>query len=175
VNDVVVAGDSAWFTDSVNPVLYRVPIGGTGFETVLLTGDLEYTMPGLNVNGIEATRDGSTLILVKSNTGQLYTADPTSGATTEIDLGGDTVTAGDGLLLHGRRLYVVQNMLNNVAVLELAPSLSSATVVDGVTNPDFDVPTTIDRWGNRLYVVNARFTTPPTPDTTYWITGFTRP
>jgi sugar lactone lactonase YvrE len=175
VNDVDVAGDAAWFTDSINPVLYRVPLDGSGFETVPLTGDLVYTTPGFNVNGIESSQDGSTLILVKSNTGQLYTADPNTGATREIDLGGETVTAGDGLLLHGKRLYVVQNSLNVVAVLELGPDVTTATVVNRVANDDFDVPTTIDRFGSRLYVVNARFSTPPTAETPYWITGFARP
>jgi sugar lactone lactonase YvrE len=174
VNDVEVAGDAAWFTDSVNPVLYRVPLDGSDFEAVPLSGDLVYTA-GFNVNGIEASPDGGTLILVKSNSGQLYTADPNTGATSEIGLGGDTVTAGDGLLLHGKRLYVVQNSLNVVAVLELSPDLTTASVVNRVENDDFDVPTTIDRFGSRLYVVNARFSTPPTADTLFWITGFARP
>src|SRR5215469_13168022 len=30
VNDDIVAGNSAWFTDSVNPVLYRLPLGPAG-------------------------------------------------------------------------------------------------------------------------------------------------
>jgi hypothetical protein len=33
-----------------------------------------------------------------------------------------------------------------------------------------DVPTTATITLGGLYVVNARFTTPPTPDTEYWIT-----
>jgi len=36
-----------------------------------------------------------------------------------------------------------------------------------LTSPSFDVPTTIASFGSRLYVVNARFTTPPTPTTPY--------
>jgi hypothetical protein len=36
-----------------------------------------------------------------------------------------------------------------------------------LTDPDFDVPTTIDRFGSRLYAVNARFSTPPTTLTAY--------
>jgi hypothetical protein len=39
-----------------------------------------------------------------------------------------------------------------------------------ITDSDFDVPTTIDEFGKRLYAVNARFTTPPTPETEYWVT-----
>ena len=36
-----------------------------------------------------------------------------------------------------------------------------------ITDPAFDVPTTVDDFGKSLYVVNARFTTTPTPDTEY--------
>jgi sugar lactone lactonase YvrE len=172
VNDVVVAGDSAWFTDSVNPVLYRVPLDLGAAQTVPLTGDLVY-QAGFNVNGIDATPDGKTLILVQTNTGLLFTSDQ-AGVTSEIDLGGSLVTNGDGLLLWGKTLYVVRNSNNLVAVVRLAPDLASGEVVDGITNSDFDVPTTIDRHGQQLYVVNARFTTPPTPTTPYSITGFTR-
>ena len=36
-----------------------------------------------------------------------------------------------------------------------------------LTDSDLDVPTTIARKGGFLWAVNARFTTPPTPDTEY--------
>jgi hypothetical protein len=52
---------------------------------------------------------------------------------------------------------VVQNRLNQVAVIDLATDLSSGEVVTRLTDPDFRVPTTIDELGSRLYAVNARF------------------
>ena len=166
VNDVVVAGDSAWFTDSVNPVLYRVPLDLSGFDVVPLTGELVYEQ-GFNVNGIDATPDGKTLILVQSNTGELFTSD-LAGVTHEIDLGGATVTQGDGILLAGKTLYVLQNRANLVAVVDLlAGEVTRRFTVDG-----FAVPTTLARFGNTLYAVNARFGTPVTPDTEYWVTAF---
>ena len=55
--------------------------------------------------------------------------------------------------------YVVKNTGNFFSV--------SGKVVDTITDPNFDVPTTIARSGDSLYVVNARFSTTPTPDTTY--------
>jgi hypothetical protein len=88
-----------------------------------------------------------------------------------IDLGGASVSAGDGILLQGQTLYVVRNRLNQIAVVELAPDLSSGVVADVLANPAFDVPTTIAALGGRLYVVNGRFTTPPTPSTEYEIVG----
>jgi hypothetical protein len=36
-----------------------------------------------------------------------------------------------------------------------------------ITNPAFDVPTTIARFGNALYAVNARFGTPEPNSATY--------
>ena len=54
-----------------------------------------------------------------------------------------------------------------MAVVRLAPNLASGTVTRTITNPNFDVPTTIARHGVRLYAVNARFTTPPSSSTTY--------
>jgi len=64
-------------------------------------------------------------VVVQSNTGKLFTVNPRTGLTREIDLGGATVTNGDGLLLHGRVLLVVRNRLNLIAVVKLSGSLSS--------------------------------------------------
>jgi sugar lactone lactonase YvrE len=172
VNDVVVARGGAYFTDSMRPVLYRLSIrrGSPSFETIPLSGDYVH-QPGFNLNGIDATRDGRTLIVVQSATGKLFTVDRRTGVTNEIVLN-EAVTNGDGLLLDGRTLYVVRNQQNRVAVVELDRRLTSGTVVTHITDPDFDVPTTIDDFGKRLYAVNARFTTPPTPTTPYWLAQF---
>jgi hypothetical protein len=40
-------------------------------------------------------------------------------------------------------------------------------VVDVITDPSVDTPTTLAQFGDRLYAVNARFTTSPTPQTAY--------
>lgn len=168
VNDVIVTEDAAWFTESRAPRLYRVAIGSDGAigpaTTIDLTGKIDFVSGVNNLNGIAATPDGSTLIVVNSSTGKLYTIDTETIATDEIDLGGATMTTGDGILLHGRTLYVVRNRMNQIAVIELAPDLASGTVVAVITSAAFDVPTTIARHGDALYAVNARFGT-PNPDT----------
>jgi len=173
VNDVVLTPDAAWFTDSLTPVLYKVPRfpGGrlatqADVVTVPLTGDLVF-QPGFNVNGISRTPDGKGLIVVQSNTGGLFRVDPATGVTTAIDLGGESVVNGDGLLVRGRTLYVVQNRNNTVAVIRLDPSGTRGTIRDRLTDPRFDTPTTVARFGSLLYLPNARFATPPTPATTY--------
>jgi hypothetical protein len=105
-------------------------------------------------------------VTVQSGTGKLFTVTP-AGVTTEIDLGGQTVQNGDGLLLLGRTLYVVRNQNNQIAVVALGKGLATGTIARTITDPGFDVPTTIDRFGSTLYAVNARFGTPPTPTTPY--------
>lgn len=179
VNDVVVTRDGAYFTDSVQQQLYRVPLGpggalGASAETIPLSGDIAY-VAGFNVNGIDATPSGRTLVVVQSNLGKLFTVDPRTGVAGEIDLGGETVTAGDGILLDGKVLYVVRNQQNRIAVVKLARDLESGTLLTHLTHPDFAVPTTIAELGQRLYAVNARFGTPVTPTTPYWVTQVRKP
>jgi sugar lactone lactonase YvrE len=166
VNDVVVTKNAAWFTDSRRAVLYRVPIapngrlaGQSAVETVPLTGDFTLA-PGFNANGIDATPNGKTLVIVQSNLGRLYTVDARTGQADLIELAGGDVRFGDGILLDGKTLYVVQNQLNRVAVVRLASDLSSGTITGHLTDPALDVPTTIAEFGKSLYAVNARFGTP---------------
>jgi sugar lactone lactonase YvrE len=170
VNDVVVTKRAAWFTDSNRAVLYRLPLAKNGApaaaaQAVPLTGDFQLEA-GFNLNGIDATPDGKTLVVVQSGTGKLFRV-TSAGVTTEIDLGGDTVMNGDGILLQGRTLYVVRNQDNQIAVVQLGKGFASGRLTRTITDPDFDVPTTIGRLGKRLYAVNARFGTTPTPSTEY--------
>jgi hypothetical protein len=175
INDVVVTRTAAWFTDSLNPVLYRVPLGRHGglpaqqdVTALPLSGDFQL-QDGINVNGIDDALGGRVLVIVQTNTGLLFTVDPRSGVTRRIDLGGETVVNGDGILLRGRTLFVVQNLDNLVARIRLRHDLAAGRVVERISDPDFDVPTTIASFRDNLYVVNARFTTPPTPTTPYTV------
>jgi sugar lactone lactonase YvrE len=181
VNDVILGQESAWFTDSQQPVLYQVPLGHDGtlpsqsaVQTIPLSGDYVHDTTANNGNGISLTPDGSGLIIVQSATGFLFRVDPETGVTKRIDLGPAVMTNGDGLLLRGETLYVVQNRLNKIAVLELDRSGTQGELVREITSTDFDVPTTAAAFGNRLYLPNARFTTPPTPTTPYWATAVRR-
>ncbi|MEU8227789.1 superoxide dismutase [Kribbella sp. NPDC048915] len=171
VNDVILAGKAAYFTDSRQPVFYKLTDGKV--TTIPLSGEYEH-LEGNNANGIERTPDGKALIIVQSSTGFLLRVDPRSGVARRIDLGDALMTNGDGLLLLGRTLYVVQNRLNKVAVLELNHPGTKGVLVDELTSPDFDIPTTAAAFGNRLYLPNARFSTSPTPTTEYWVTAVER-
>ena len=179
VNDVVATRNAAYFTDSVNPVIYKIPLeGGSTFgdaETLPLTGDIVYE-EGFNANGIDATPNGKGLVLVQSNTGLLFEVDPDAGAATRIDLGEDTVVNGDGILLDGgNRLWVLQNRDNLLTLVGLKPDLSAGEVVGRFTHDGFDVPTTLARSGSRLALVNARFGNPEPESAAYWVTQIPRP
>lgn len=172
INDVIVTRTAAYFTNSFAPEIYEVPLSPSGdvvgpVRTIELTGDFVFVPGGFNGNGIEATRGGSTLILAGSAAAELYAVDPSTGVATPIDT--DVPVSGDGLVLQGRTLYVNENSLNRVAVVELAPDLSSGTVVEYLTSDAYDVPTTSALFGPSLYAVNAKFGTGPTPTTPYEI------
>jgi sugar lactone lactonase YvrE len=171
VNDVVVTRDAAYLTNSFAPEFYRVPLDVHGLptgdvETVALSGDWQQAA-AFSANGIEATPDGASLLIINSGLGILYDVDPTTGSASAIEIDG-SLTAGDGIeLTSARTVQVVRNSLNLVTTVKLSSDLTSGTVVSEVTDPDFDVPTTIASLGATSWVVNARFSTAPTPDTTY--------
>jgi sugar lactone lactonase YvrE len=163
INDVVLTLGAAWFTNSFAPVLYRLRRGEV--IELPLSGDFVQG-EGFNANGIAPTPDGRALIVVQSNTGQLFRVHPRSGVATTVDLGGATLN-GDGLLLRGRLLYVVHSA--QVSVVRLDRSGGSGTVLTTVTDPRFETPTTVDIFDGRLYLPDARFTTEPTPTTPYFV------
>ncbi|MEV4257764.1 superoxide dismutase [Spirillospora sp. NPDC049652] len=178
VNDIVLAEGAAWITDSTNPVLYKLPLRGGRLpakaQRVPLTGDIRYGV-GFNANGITATPDGRALIVVQSNTGDLFRVERT-GVTHRVNLHGESLKEGDGLLLRGRTLYAVQNRYNAVAVLRLNQAGTDGHVVKRVGAPRlFDVPATMAEFGSRLYLPNARFDTPATPTTHYNAVAIPRP
>jgi sugar lactone lactonase YvrE len=182
MNDVVLTPDGPYFTNSLEPAIYHVPLGRggrlpapDGFRRIEFTGAEWVQTAGNNANGIVRTPDGRALLTVQSSTGLLFRVDPSTGAATSVDLGGELLTNGDGLLLEGRTLFVVQNRLNTVAKFQLAADGRSGRLITKVTDPRFDVPTTVASFGNRLYLVNARFSTPPTPETTYTAVAIPRP
>ena len=165
INDVVVTCDAAYFTDSFQPVIYRVPLGPLGalpdqssVERIPLGGDFVQA-PGsfvFNSNGIVASSNGEWLLVVNSSRGELYRVDPRTGNAIKVDLGGGSLSSGDGMRLQKHTLYAVRNRLNQIAVVKLAPDFASGTIVRTITDPNFNVPTTIARFGPWLYAVNSQ-------------------
>jgi hypothetical protein len=172
LNDVAITRDAVYVTDSFHAQLVKIPLPADGSlppedaATLLpVTGDFAQTA-GPNLNGIVAK--SGVLLVAQSSTGKLFRVDPDTGIADEVDLGGVALPSPDGLELRGRTLYVVGG--GRVTVIRLGARLASGVVSGAITDPMLDVPTTATVAAGRLWVVNARFTTPPTPDTEYWIT-----
>src|SRR5918995_2706284 len=92
INDAVLTKHAVYFTDSQRPWLYRLPLGPGGalpaaseVQTIPLSGDYVH-QPGFNLNGIEATTNGKTLIVVQSSTASLFKVDADTGVADRIEL-----------------------------------------------------------------------------------------
>lgn len=162
LNDVAVTPDGdAYFTDSMRPVLFRVTSTGDGVSEAEPWLNFEGTPAGyeegFNFNGIDATEDGRYLVAVQSNTGELFRIDTESKEVVEINLGGKTLTNGDGLLLDGRTVYVVRNEQELIVPVELSGEYTRGEVGEPFTDSSFAFPTTIAKTDGRLLVVNSQF------------------
>ena len=102
---------------------------------------------------------------------KLLTIDPETGAAATIDLGGYDLTNGDGLLLpRPDAVRRPEPRQQGCGLRAVARSEQSDIRASLITDPgNLDVPTTIDRSGSRLYVVNARFGTTTPTDQAYHV------
>lgn len=176
VNDFTVLDGVVYATDTFDPVLHKLPLGENGelpaanqVETIALDG-VTYS-EGFNINGITTTPDGEALLLVHTNTGLLYRVEESTGAAAPVDIGEADLTWGDGMLLEGNTLYVVRNLPNTVAVLELDDAGTTASLTDELTDPRFDTPTTIARFKDSFYLPNARFTATDPSSADFFVTA----
>ncbi len=169
INDVALTNDGAWFTESRQALLYFVPVSQAGipettFRTLAVSGPAATIGGGVNLNGIQATPNGETLVVSHSVNAQLHTVDPTTGASATI--AGVSLPHVDGIVLEAGRLWAVQNHSNQVSQIRLDPDLTAGAVEAVITSDLFQVPTTAARVGSRLAVVNSHmnFGFPPTAD-----------
>ena len=146
----------AFFTDSMNPVLYRVTTNAQGQlveeNWLNFTGTPLTYQQGFNLNGIAASDDGRYLIVIQSNTGKLYRITVADKTVTPISVGSEEFPAGDGILLDGEYLHVMRNALALLVTVELNADYSTGQVVSAWTSPAFAYPTTFARAGSRLLV-----------------------
>jgi hypothetical protein len=165
INDVTVTRKAAYFTDSLSDKLWVYDRRDGTAASLTLGGDYVH-QPGFNANGIAATPNGKRLIIVQSNTGDLFNVDAKTGVADRIE-GVPSMTNGDGILRQGKTLYVVRNRNEVVEVLRLRDKFTEGTRIATLTDPDFKIPTTIARSGKRLYVVNADFGNENVPNHPY--------
>lgn len=175
VNDLTFAQDAAYVTDSFRPVLWRVPLTADGVGDIepwldLTETPIEY-VDGFNLNGISASDDGRHLLTVHSGSGELWRIDVETRAVEQVDLGGASLTTGDGLLLDGRSLYAVRNSPGVVLRIELSEDLLTGEVVEEIADPSFRYPTTLAEYGGELLVVNSQFGAGDDPDLPFTVSG----
>jgi Cu-Zn family superoxide dismutase len=141
LNDVWVGPDgAAYVTDSSLPVIRRVSHRGGAWtieDWLDVRSTIPYTAPlaDFDLNGIVATVDRRHLLAVQSSTGRLWRIDLATRAVDEVETDGSPLTNGDGLVLRGTTLTVVQNFSRQVTTLRTDDGWDTARVV-GVTPTD---------------------------------------
>lgn len=173
LNDTTFARDgSAFVTDSINPVLYRVSPGSNGqyelqeflkFEGTPVKYINAQGPAGINVNGIVATDDGRYLIIAKRNENALYRIDLQSREIVPVKMPENMLDTPDGMYLQGDTLFVAQNNPRSVAVVRLAPDFASASLERSIAHPTFAFPTSVAVHQNKLLVVSSQFDTKGSP------------
>jgi len=181
VSDVIVTDKAAYYTDAFVQQLFVIPFAGhhqalpvaSAARTVPLTGDVSYVGPNqFNLNGLAAFKD--TLVSFQTVTGELFRINPMSGVTKQIpvmDKKGNPVTVdgADGIAQRSHTLFAAQNFPEKLATVKVDSNLRSARLVDVATSPALDIPSSVEEDRGDLFGLNARFTTPPGPTTTYTV------
>ena len=173
LNDTTFAPDgSAYVTDSVNPVLYRVAPTSAGqyelqeFLSFVGTPVTYVNVPGaagINVNGIVVTADGRYLIIGKRNENMLFRVDLKSREIVPVNIPAGMLNTPDGLFLQGNTLYVAQNVPKSIAVVKLSSDFSQAELERTINHPTFAFPTSVARYRNKLLIVSSQFDTAGSP------------
>jgi Cu-Zn family superoxide dismutase len=172
LNDLVVTrrGD-VYVTDSTRPMLWHVTAAqvaaGSGTPQGIDVSAVGF-VSGFNLNGIVADGDRR-LVTVQTNTGKLFRIRLAHGgsAVRSIDaVKGVSVPGGDGLLLDGGRLLVVQGgPPAQISFVKLRHGDRRGEVRDVRTSPLLKGPSTIARARDLYLVVNADFATSTKPFT----------
>jgi sugar lactone lactonase YvrE len=183
LNDLVVTQNGDVFvTDSLVPVLWLIKAAQVASGVGVMTGipvDPEiayiYDPDPFNLNGIVALNGGRSLIVVQSNNGKLFRIDldkdaPFGRRIYPVDV--EPLIGGDGLLLDGRDLIVVQGgPPEMLTFVHLNPAANRGTVIERRSDPSFRFPTTVARGRGFYLLVNADFINNVTPFT---VTGLPR-
>jgi hypothetical protein len=161
-NDVAVAGDNAYVTDTRNPLVWRLPVGRDGVghpEPAVDLGPFGAADPAY-LNGIVAHPDQPLLLAASQGEGgTLWRVDLAGRDASPVDLGGYEYNA-DGMLLDGDVLYGVTNRGATVeearfmiSAARLAPDWRSGMILGELADPDWNCPTTLAKVDRKLLVV----------------------
>jgi hypothetical protein len=165
INDILVTRNGLYGTDSINPALYKIPLGPDGqpedsWEKIAMDGFvMDDAGLGFNANGLVGDFDGNDVVVINISTGVLYNVNAESGSAAPISIQGTETlfVDGDGMYMEGRMLYIMQNFAQKIAVVELSDDLTQGTFVKNLVSSSFAIPTTITGFGDSIYAINTRF------------------
>lgn len=171
VNDLAITKDAVYITDSFLPVIYRLPLGrngalppnADGVTTIDLPEEFIMDFSGYccGGNGIVATPDGKTLIIGHSLLSALYRVDPATGEVDKIEVSPPLTGFLDGLVMHGRTLYVITPgdaaEDDMVQVVELDKNLLAGALIGKITDSNMSGIASGALFGKSLYVNNAHY------------------
>lgn len=168
LNDLVVTPGGVFVTDTRRPILWRVSPSRRGIGELTPWLALDGTVipygTGRNLNGIAASADGKSLIVVHMDKGLLFRIDVATKTINPIEVPGEDLTNGDGLYLDGSMLYLVRQAEAEIVTLQLAPDLASGRVVSRFRDPAILWPATAVKVGDELLVVSSQFNKRATGD-----------
>ena len=161
INDLVWLDDTVYVTDSFRPELFRIGAGpdlGELDSFVSFEGTRFAYFEGFNANGIEATPDGSRVVIVQSNTGMIHYVDVEDGTVGGVPIG-MPFRNGDGLIVDDGVLYIVQNAQGKIErrVMSDDASIAVAPAGSDIESDRFAYPTTAAILDGELFVVNSQF------------------
>jgi len=171
LNDLVVTGKGDVFvTDSFRPMIWHVTAdqvtAGTGTPQGLdVSATIPFTAGAFNLNGI-VSKDRRTLIVVQTNTGQLWriNLNQTNDAIKKIkEITGVPLPGGDGMIFDRGRLVVVQGDPAQLHFVKLHHGARKARDAGTQTSDTLHGPSTVARDGKFYLVVNADFALAASP------------
>jgi len=186
VNDLAFSHGRVFVTDSARPFLYELREAAAdepGTTTVAPWISVEPTIDyktgagplGVNLNGIVASPDGKTLLVVQTSTGILWRVDVANREITEVDTGGADLQFGDGLMRVGESLYVARNLPNQIVKLRIGRDWRSVEIESTTTNAAFAFPTALATLDGRLLVTNAQLNVAPNPQLPFTVVDLPLP
>jgi len=163
LNDLWVGPDgSVYVTDSSLPTIWRITEGPAGWQIAPwldVSATIAYTpaTTDFDLGGIVTTPDDDFLLTSQGTTGRLWRIDLVTRGIVEVDLAGESIVNADGIVLKGRKLWVVQNFSRRVSLFELDSDWESARLKRVQQTPVDRTLTTAKLAKGRLLAVDSQF------------------
>ena len=163
LNDLWVGPDgSVYVTDSSLPVIWRITEGAGGWQIerwLDVSPTIAYTpaTTDFDLGGIVTTRDDRFLLTSQGTTGQLWRIDLATRGIVEVDLQGASIVNADGIVLKGKKLWVVQNFTRQVSLFKLDSATQTAVLKRVQRTPADQTLTTAKLTRGRLLAVDSQF------------------